>query len=218
MSQLKKLYQTMQNLKDLGLKINDDLIDEVNKLEEEIIKKEILPVLTEKIAPALSPVERELVLVVDYVPNQPLSVRISRRRNFAADIPDAKIIALDPKVEHTQRGQMSTPFKRGSVTKFSVIFRDGTIIAEKTAADTFELVVRKIGVAKVRKVVEKENLVFCRVPVISNRKDSKYGHAQRNMGDGWYLITHSNNLMKKSFLETISKELGLGLIVKVENN
>ena len=88
----------MANLKELGLKINDDLIDEVNKLEEEIIKKEILPVLTEKIEPALSPVERELVLVVDYVPNQPLSVRISRKRNFAAEIPDAKVIELDPEV------------------------------------------------------------------------------------------------------------------------
>lgn len=41
----------MANLKELGLKINEGLIDEVNKLEEEIIKKEILPVLTEKIEP-----------------------------------------------------------------------------------------------------------------------------------------------------------------------
>ena len=217
MSQLSKLYQTMANLKELGLKINDDLIDEVNKLEEEIIKREILPVLTEKIEPALSPVERELVLVVDYVPNQPLSVRISRKRNFAAEIPDAKIIELDPEVEHSERGQSSAVITRGNATKLIVKFPDGTIIAEPKATDTFVKAVKKIGVEKVRSVVEKENLVFCRVPVISNRRDSKYGKSQKDLGGGWLLITHSNNPMKKSFLERVSQELNLGLKVIVED-
>ena len=218
MSQLSKLYQTMDNLKELGLKINDDLIDEVNKLEEEIIKKEILPVLTEKIEPALSPVKRELVLVVDYVPNQPLSVRISRKRNFAAEIPDAKIIELDPMVEHSERGQSNSVIKRGNATKLIVKFPDGTIIAEPKATDTLVKTVKKIGVAKVRSVVEKENLVFCRVPVISNRRDSKYGKSQKDLGNGWLLITHSNNPMKKGFLDKVSKELNLGLIVTLNMN
>lgn len=216
MSQLSKLYQTMANLKELGLKIDDDLIDEVNKLEEEIIKREILPVLTEKIEPALSPVERELVLVVDYVPNQPLSVRISRKRNIAAEIPDAKIIELDPEVEHSERGQSSAVITRGNATKLMVKFPDGTVIAEPKATDTFVKAVKKIGVEKVRSVVEKENLVFCRVPVISNRRDSKYGKTQKDLGGGWLLITHSNNPMKKSFLERVSHELKLGLKVIVE--
>lgn len=208
----------MANLKELGLKINDDLIDEVNKLEEEIIKKEILPVLTEKIEPALSPVKRELVLVVDYVPNQPLSVRISRKRNFAAEIPDAKIIELDPMVEHSERGQSNSVITRGSATKLIVKFPDGTIIAEPKATDTLVKTVKKIGVARVRSVVEKENLVFCRVPVISNRRDSKYGKSQKDLGNGWLLITHSNNPMKKSFLDKVSKELNLGLVVTMNMN
>lgn len=218
MSQLKKLYQTMTNLKELGLKINDDLIDEVNKLEEEIIKREILPVLTEKIEPALSPVERELVLVVDYVPNQPLSVRISRKRNFAAEIPDAKIIELDPEVEHSERGQFSAVITRGNATKLIVKFPDGTVIAEPKATETFVKAVKKIGVEKVRSVVEKENLVFCRVPVISNRRDSKYGKSQKDLGGGWLLITHSNNPMKKNFLDKVSEVLNLNLIVLIKSD
>ena len=56
MSRLSKLYQTMENLKELGLSINEDLIQEANELEEEIIKKEILPVLSKTIEPALQPV------------------------------------------------------------------------------------------------------------------------------------------------------------------
>ena len=218
MSQLKKLYQTMENLKELGLKINDDLIEEINKLEEEIIKREILPVLTEKIAPALSSVERELVLVVDYRPNQPLSVRLTRKLNFATKIPDAKIIELDPIVEHSNRGKFGSIVKRSSATNLSVTFPDGTVIAEPKATDTFVKTIQKIGVTKVRTIVEKENLVFCRVPVISNRRDSKYGKTQKDLGGGWLLITHSNNPMKKSFLDTISKELNLGLVVKISND
>ena len=75
---------------------------------------------------------------------------------------------------------------------------------------------KKIGVEKVRSVVEKEKLVFCRVPVISNRRDSKYGSSQKELGGGWLLMTHSNNQMKKSFLDKVSEALNLGLIVNIE--
>jgi hypothetical protein len=44
------------------LKINDDLIEQVNKLEEEFVKNDIFS--TENIEAALSFVEREFVLVV----------------------------------------------------------------------------------------------------------------------------------------------------------
>lgn len=93
---------------------------------------------------------------------------------------------------------------------------DGTVIAEKTAAETLVSVVKKIGVAEVRKVVEDYNLKFCRVPVISNRRDSKYGSSQKDLGGGWLLITHSNNPMKKAFIEKVSDILHLGLNVTLK--
>lgn len=103
------------------------------------------------------------------------------------------------------------------MTRYSVVlqgiwlysFPDGTIIAEKKAVDTLVKVVQKIGVARVRQVVEEYNLKFCKVPVISNRRDAKYGKSQRDLGDGWLLITHSNNPMKKAFIEKCRKYLTL---------
>lgn len=214
MSRLSKLYQTMENLKELGLSINEDLIQEANELEEEIIKKEILPVLSKTIEPALQPVKRELVLVVDYVPEQPLSVHLSRKRNFAAELSDAKEMVLDPEVTHRNRNSSSEgKIERGPARDMTVVFPDGTVIAEKTAAETMAAVVQKIGVTKVRKVVEEYNLKFCKVPVISNRRDAKYGKSQRDLGGGWLLITHSNNPMKKAFIERISEILHLGIKV-----
>jgi len=42
MTKLEKLYSTIQNLKELGLEIGDDLLKQTNELEQEIIKKEIV--------------------------------------------------------------------------------------------------------------------------------------------------------------------------------
>ena len=216
MNRLDKLYNTMDNLHELGLTINEDLEKEVNALEEEIIKKEILPILTKSIEPALQPVQRELVLVVDYIPGQPISVHLSRKRNFTADMPDAKEIVVDPEVthrKHDSRNDIEDKIQRGPARDMAVFFPDGTIIAEKTAVETLVAVVKKIGVAEVRQVVEEYNLKFCKVPVISNRRDAKYGKSQRDLGNGWLLITHSNNPMKKDFIEKVSNVLHLGIKV-----
>ena len=215
MSRLDDLYKAMETLRKEGLPVNDLLEQKANELEEEIIKKEILPVLTKTIEPALKPVQRELVLVVDYVPGQPLSVHLSRKRNFTAELDDAKEIVLDPEVSHTNHEQPHSDDKiqRGPTRDLTVSFPDGTEIADKTAVETFVKVVKKIGVAEVRKVVEDYNLKFCKVPVISNRRDAKYGKSQKDLGGGWLLITHSNNPMKKQFLDKVSDVLHLGLRV-----
>lgn len=214
MSRLSDLYKAMETLRKEGLPVNEDLEKKANELEEEIIKKEILPVLSKTIEPALQPVKRELVLVVDYVPGLPLSVHLSRKRNFAAELTDAKEMVIDPEVTHGNHGsRQDEKIDRGPTRDMTVIFPDGTIIAEKTAAATLVAVVKKIGVARVRKVVEGHNLKFCKVPVISNRRDAKYCKSQKDLGDGWLLITHSNNPMKKAFIEKISDALNLGIKV-----
>lgn len=214
MSRLSDLYKAMETLHKEGLPVDENLEKKANELEEDIIKKEILPVLSETIEPALQPVKRELVLVVDYVPGQPLSVHLSRKRNFAAELSDAKEMVLDPEVTHRNRNSsLEGKIERGPARDMTVVFPDGTIIAEKTAAETMVAVVQKIGVTKVRKVVEEYNLKFCKVPVISNRRDAKYGKSQRDLGGGWLLITHSNNPMKKAFIERLSEILHLGIKV-----
>ena len=49
MSRLSDLYKAMETLRKEGLSLNDDLERQVSELEEDIIKKEILPVVTETI-------------------------------------------------------------------------------------------------------------------------------------------------------------------------
>ena len=66
MSRLSDLYRAMEALRKEGLPVNENLAKKANVLEEDIIKKEILPVLSKTIEPTLLPVKRELVLVVAY--------------------------------------------------------------------------------------------------------------------------------------------------------
>lgn len=136
MSRLSKLYEAMETLRKEGLPVNEDLERKANELEEEIIKKEILPVLSKIIEPALQPVQRELVLVVDYVPGNPLSVHLSRKRNFAAEM-DAKEILPDPEVEHKEIGKTGPKVVKQPVTQLRIIFADGSIIQEKKCSRKF---------------------------------------------------------------------------------
>ena len=162
---------------------------------------------------------RRYIWQPNHIPDKPLSVHLSRKRNFTAEIPDAKEIVLDPKVSHGKRAAHSEDkIERGPARDMSVIFPDETIIAEKTAVDTLVNVVKKIGVAEVRQVVEDHKLKFCKVPVISNRRDAKYGRSQKGLGGGWLLITHSNNPMKKAFIEKVSEVLNLGIRVELKDN
>ena len=99
MSRLSDLYKAMETLRKEGLSLNEDLEKQVSELEEDIIKKEILPVVTQTIEPALKQVQRELVLVVDYHPGEPISVSLSRKTNIS-ELLDAKLLEQDPQVEH----------------------------------------------------------------------------------------------------------------------
>lgn len=213
MSRLSKLYNAMDTLRSEGL-VDSELERKVSEAEEEIIKNEILPILKERMEPALQQVQRELIFVVDYKPGLPLTVSISRMQNFTANLFDFKEISIDPEVEHTigssHQGKTSRKCPRGNLT---IKFPNGMIIKEKTAVKTLETFVKTVGVDIVRSIVEKKNLKFCRVPVISNRLDPKYKKTQLNLGNGWFLITHSNNRMKKDFIKVISEELNLNLEV-----
>ncbi len=150
MSRLGDLYKAMETLRKEGLPVDENLEKKANELEEEIIKKEILPILTKSIEPALQPVQRELVLVVDYMPSQPLSVHLSRKRNFTADMPDAKEIVVDPEVEHGKhKNHNDDKIQRRPATDMAVFFPDGTMIAEKKAVNTLVKVVKKIDVESI---------------------------------------------------------------------
>lgn len=211
MSRLSDLYKAMETLRKEGLSLNEDLEKQVSELEEDIIKKEILPVVTQTIEPALKQVQRELVLVVDYHPGEPISVSLSRKTNIS-ELLDAKLLEQDPQVEHRNGTKRRKPVERvNEKTILRVTFPDGKVIQDKKAKITFTETIRRIGFMKVRNI----GIAFCGVPIVSNTRDRKYGKAQVPVEGGFYVMTHSSTNDKKKQLDKISKELHLGLTVEV---
>ena len=55
----------------------------------------------------------------------------------------------------------------------------------------------------------------CKIPLISNTIDSKYGSKQKLLGKGWYLMTNTSTLNKKKDIEAISEAYNLGVKVEI---
>lgn len=214
MSKLDELYSHIKGLEKFGIKLDGKTMKEVDDLEEQLIKDEILPALTKDIEPILSKIQRDFVLVIEYQPSKPISVALSRKNNVSQII-EAKKIEMDPEVAHSTHEMIVEPSHHGPASSLRIIFPNGETIEHKKAVDSLTEFVKKIGVDKIRQVVEQQNLKFCKVPVISNRLDKKYGKTQKDLGNGWFLITHSNNKMKKAFIEKISAALHLNVTVRL---
>ena len=60
MTKLEKLYNIIENSREVGVKLSKDVLQQVEELEEGIIKEEILPALGNDIAPRLEPIKRDL--------------------------------------------------------------------------------------------------------------------------------------------------------------
>ena len=208
MTKLQKLYSTIQNLKELGLELGEDLLKQTADLEQDIIKNEILPVISEKIEPVISQIERELVLVVDYVPNEPLSVRISRKRNFTEQMETIEITP-DPKVEHNIGNIKRTSTSKSAKTNLRVTLPNGKTIVNRFAYETLHEVVMMAGIEKVRDL----GIIQCGVPLISSTQDNFYN--QKEIAKGIYLITHSSTVQKRIQIEKISEALRLNLKVEI---
>lgn len=208
MTKLQKLYSTIQNLKELGLELGEDLLKQTSDLEQEIIKNEILPVISEKIEPIINQIQRELVLVVDYVPNEPLSVRISRKRNFTEQMETIEI-APDPKVEHNVGMIKRSSTSKSAKTNLRVTLPSGKVIENRFAYETLQAVVMLAGIEKLRSL----GIIQCGVPLISNTQDNFYN--QKEIAKGMYLITHSSTGQKRQQIERISDALNLNLKVEV---
>jgi hypothetical protein len=103
--------------------------------------------------------------------------------------------------------------ERAPRTHLRVTLNDGTVFEEHQAADTFALVLSRIGLAR----VEALGITVRTLPLVGNSKSSSpYGQTKI---EGKYICTHSSTKEKKETLELIGKKLETPLRVQIiENN
>jgi hypothetical protein len=210
MSKLETLYNSIEGLKELGLPLNEETLKAVDNLEEELIKNEIIPRLSGSIEPIITQIRRPIVLVVDYVPGEALSVRLTRKRVIMDDS-ETKEYSLAPAIKNkenkTNRSYTSSP--KSSWTGLMVTFPDGKVINNRYAYETLIEAVQKVGVQK----VESLKIKHLGLDFISKTVDDFYN--QHEIPGGYFILTHSSTDKKKRQIEEISKKLGLGLQVEV---
>lgn len=216
MATLKELYTTLKSLRDMNLPVDDKLLAAADLLEEKIIKEEVLPALSQTIEPQLSEIQRDLVLVVEYHPGEPLSVALSRKAKIS-EIIDAK--TLTPKANKPVSSNVKPqPVEPHEPTKhvenptkgLRVSFPDGTVIWYKSAIDTFVAALRKIGLDRIPQV----GIMHSGYNLVGKKKrplvaDRVWQHEI----DGWYVYSVLSNKVKIEDLKRISEYYKLSLTI-----
>ena len=216
-TKLEKLYSIIQNSKEVGVRLSDDVIRQINEAEENIIRDEILPIIGQDIEPTLSQIKRDLVLVVEYHPGEPISVALSRKTKIS-EIVDAKPIVANPQkvskpVKSDEAYIVAEPHEPvKSITNHTkglrVMFADGTVVCNKTAIDTEIDVFRRIGFERVERV----GRMRAGWPLVGKKKRPvEKGKIWQHESDGWYIYSNTNNEQKKEDLQAISDFYHLGL-------
>ncbi len=151
------------------------------------------------------------MLVVDYVPGEALSVRLTRKRVITEE-GETKQYSLAPlpnkeRMKKTDKTITSSP--KSSWTGLVVTFPDGKVVNNRYAYESLIEIVQSVGIEKVAALgIKHVGLDF-----ISKTRDDFYN--QHELPGGYLILTHSSTDKKKRQLEEISQKLGLGLKVEV---
>ena len=170
------------------------------------------------IAPRLEPIKRDLVLVVEYHPGEPISVALSRKTKIS-EIMGAK--TLTPRSSTPVKSEEEpTEVKPHEPTKhienttkgMRVTFPDGTVIWHRQAIDTFIDALRKIGLERIPPLgIEHGNGYNL---VSRDKRPIVPGRIWQHECDGWYIYSNISNGTKADDLKRISDHYHLGLKIE----
>ena len=216
MSKLEELYKTMNSLKKFNLPLDNNLLQAVDELEEEIIKTEVLPSITEEIEPRLRQIKRKLVLVVDYDPDASLSVKLSRKVNISQLIegkPLSGNVTYNVEKKEYKEDIHRRSSEKGETKGLIVTYKDGTEVCERNAWCTFFKVIKDFGLEKIPQVGVYHygyNLVD------TNERPPKKGVAWQKKYGKYYIYCNLANRQKIRDLQMISDFYHLGWKVRYE--
>lgn len=218
MSLLDELYKATETFRKVGLSLDANTERQIEELEEKMIKEEILPALSEDIAPRLKPIKRDLVLVVEYHPGEPISVALSRKTKIS-EMTGAKVLTprSSTPVKSEEEPEEVAPHEPTkhieNVTKgMKVTFPDGTVIWHRQAIDTFIDALRKIGLERIPAVGIQHGNGYNLVS--KDKRPTMPGRIWQHECDGWYIYSNISNGTKAEDLKRISDHYHLGLKIE----
>lgn len=209
MSKLKDYYRLFDMFKG---KLTEAQKEVLGQLEDQIIAEEVLPAISESVAPILTTLRRKLTLVVDYDPEGGITVKTTRGEVVVKEHTAKRYeIPATRKVVTVAEGDEKVPVKRSPATGLCVWLPDGDFIQAKRANLTMAEAIEQANPSEVAKLKIPHDGDY----LVSKAKHPKYGGEQQHLTGGYLLNTHSSTVTKKKQLDKISEALHLGWKVEI---
>ena len=210
-------------------KLTDEQKSILEGLENQLIAEEILPAISESVAPVLGNLRRPLTLVVDYDPEGNIFVKTTRDKVVVKDKMikkyqisyTNKVVTVGETTENSETEEseeentsVETPkFTRGPKVKFEVRL-NGQIVEGKDGAGILAEAIRRIGYERVAAL----NIMFVKGSynlVDRHKRTDQNKLWQRQSGD-WFIYTNTANPTKADNLAEIAERLGLDMQIILE--
>lgn len=208
MSKIDAYNDAVKGLNLLGLNLTEEQQIQLNKMLEAIISEEILPSISDKIAPILAKINSPLTLVIDHIPGQEMSLR-STQTQVEINDRESKVYKLVPYTKPEPTKKHKAKKKPAPATLLTINFPDGTSICKPDSNQTMVDAIAKIGVSRVLN----GGFTLTGKPIVSVSKPNWPGVLE--LGD-YYIYTSASNNDKIKALTKLSDALGLGLKFSTE--
>ena len=203
MSKIDEYNDAVKGLNVLGLTLTNEQQLQLRKMLDAIISEEILPSISEKIAPLVAKINSPLTLVIDHIPGEEMSLR-STQTQVEINDSDSKVYKLVPYIKSEPTKKNKVKKKPAPATLLTIKFPDGTSICEADSNQTMVAAIEKIGVSRVLD----GGFTLVGKPIVSITKPNWQGVFE--LGN-YYIYTSASNKDKIKDLTKMSKALGLGL-------
>ena len=198
MEDLKKMYQAIQMLEELGLPVSLEQQFAVRQLENDYLEQNIIPAVSDLIQSEVEVLKNSFSLLINYTPEEGLSVKQVERKSV---IKQPTILRTDGEPYKTKNG-----FLR-------ITFPDGKVVQDQIVVKTYLKAIEYAGPERVQQlglVCGGDNLI--RDAIAS---DEKRPVSIKQLSGGKYIQTNSNTRVKKEHLDYINEQLGLGLVIEM---
>ncbi len=203
MSKIDEYNDAVKGLNVLGLTLTNEQELQLRKMLDAIISEEILPSISDKIAPLLAKINSPLTLVIDHIPGEEMAYR-STQKQVAINDCDTKVHKFVPYIKSEPSKKNKVKKKPAPATLLTIKFPDGTVICEADSNQTMVAAIEKIGVSR----VFAGGFTLVGKPIVSMTKHNWQGMFE--LGD-YYIYTSASNKDKIKDLTKMSNALRLGL-------
>ncbi len=148
MSKIEKYNDAVKGLDVLGLTLTEEQKHQLQKMFDAIVKDEILPAISEMIAPILAKINSPLTLVIDHQPGHEMELRATQKQVEVHDA-TSKVYRLVPYDKPEPSKKIKSKKSPAPATLLSIKFPDGTEICESRSNQTMVAAIEKIGVKRV---------------------------------------------------------------------